>query len=64
MNHQEKVQFLINILDNIPPCPGCGMRWSTGDFECPHCGEDLDGNLTAWAEAVLDKLSTKTSDKD
>ena len=60
MNVQENVQFLINSLDHIPPCGGCGMRWSTGDYECPHCGEDLDENLTAWAESVLKHLPTQT----
>ena len=60
MNVQENVQFLINSLDQIPPCGGCGMRWSTGDYECPHCGEDLDEKLTAWAESVLKHLPTQT----
>ncbi|MEC9321243.1 MAG: hypothetical protein VX869_03590 [Chloroflexota bacterium] len=60
MNVQENVQFLINSLDQIPPCGGCGMWWSTGDYECPHCGEDLDENLTAWAESVLKHLPTQT----
>jgi len=60
LNHHEKIQFLINSLDQIPSCNGCGMRWSTGDFECPHCGEDLDANLQAWAESVMEKLTTHT----
>ena len=60
MNVQENVQFLINSLDQIPACGGCGMRWSTGDYECPHCGEDLDENLTAWAESVLKHLPAQT----
>ena len=60
MNDQERVQFLINSLDQIPSCPGCGMRWSTGDYECPHCGEDLDGNLTTWAESVLSGMPARS----
>ena len=60
MNVQENVQFLINSLDQIPSCGGCGMRWSTGDYECPHCGEDLDENLRAWAESVLKNLPAQT----
>jgi len=57
LNKEEKIQFLINFLDNIQPCPGCGMRWSTGDYECPHCGEDLDNNLRVWAEAAIEHLN-------
>ena len=44
MDRLEKIRFLINSLDQIPPCTGCGMRWGTGDYECPHCGEDLEDN--------------------
>ena len=59
MNKLEKIKFLMNSLDQIPPCPGCGMRWSTGDYECPHCGEDLDNNLITWSEVVINKISNE-----
>tara|TARA_Y100000996_G_scaffold280240_1_gene221066 strand:+ start:286 stop:465 length:180 start_codon:yes stop_codon:yes gene_type:complete len=57
MDKLEKIRFLINSLDQIPACTGCGMRWSTGDYECPHCGEDLDDNLIRWSEAVIEEIS-------
>jgi len=59
MDRLEKIRFLINSLDLIPPCTGCGMRWGTGDYECPHCGEDLEDNLFRWAEAVITNISTE-----
>ncbi len=40
MEIAQQTQLLINLMDHIPPCQSCGMRWSTGDYECPHCGED------------------------
>ena len=59
MDRLEKIRFLINILDQIPSCTGCGMRWGTGDYECPHCGEDLEDNLFRWAEVVVDNISNE-----
>tara|TARA_Y100000994_G_C15618413_1_gene411958 strand:+ start:220 stop:420 length:201 start_codon:yes stop_codon:yes gene_type:complete len=59
MTKETKTQYLINSLDLIPDCGGCGMRWSTGDYECPHCGNDLDDNLRSWAEKVISDLSTQ-----
>ena len=32
------------------------MRYCQGDYECPHCGADLDENLHAWAEAMVDAI--------
>ncbi|MBI50185.1 MAG: hypothetical protein CL887_05425 [Dehalococcoidia bacterium] len=59
MTKENKIQHLINSLDLIPDCSGCGMRWSTGDYECPHCGNDLDEKLRSWAEKTVGELSSQ-----
>ena len=56
MASEEQMQQAIDSLDLIPPCPGCGMRYCVGDYECPHCGSDLDENLRAWAQALVDAI--------
>ena len=56
INISKKTQLLINLMDHIPPCAKCGMRWSTGDYECPHCGEDQYEKLYQWAELVIEQL--------
>ncbi len=53
---EEQIQCAIDSLDLIPPCPTCGMRYCQGDYECPHCGADLDENLRAWAEEMIDRV--------
>lgn len=57
MNENDRILYLVNSLDQIPSCPSCGMRWASGDYECPHCGEDLYENLMVWAENVLNEIS-------
>ena len=57
MATEEQIQYTIDSLDLIPPCPTCGMRYCQGDYECPHCGEDLDDNLRLWAETVIDTVA-------
>ena len=56
MATEEQIQFAIDSLDLIPSCPTCGMRYCQGDYECPHCGADLDENLRFWAEAMIDRV--------
>ena len=54
---EEQIQCAIDSLDLIPPCPTCGMRYCQGDYECPHCGADLDENLRTWADAMIDRVA-------
>ena len=57
MATEEQIQHAIDSLDLIPPCPTCGMRYCQGDYECPHCGADLDENLRTWADAMIDRVA-------
>ena len=61
MATEQQIQLAIDSLDWIQSCPTCGMRYCVGDYECPHCGTDIDDNLRAWAEVLVDMLLT---DKD
>ena len=56
MTTEQQIQLVIDSLDWIQPCPTCGMRYCVGDYDCPHCGADLDNNLRAWAEALIARL--------
>ena len=56
MATEQQIQQAIDSLDWIQPCPTCGMRYCVGDYECPHCGNDNDDNLRAWAEVLVDRL--------
>ena len=58
MATQEQIQKVMDSLDLISPCSGCGMRYRVGDLECPQCGADLYDNLREWAEGLLESLST------
>ena len=57
MATEEQIQKVMDSLDSISPCPGCGMRYRVGDLECPQCGADLYDNLREWAEGLIDWLS-------
>ena len=55
--NERQIQQAIDSLDRIQPCANCGMRYCVGDYECPHCGEDLYDNLRAWAEDMIRRVS-------
>ena len=62
MTTEQQIRLVIDSLDLIQPCPTCGMRYCVGDYDCPHCGADLDNNLRAWAEALIDRLVSTNPD--
>ena len=52
----EDVQKVLNSLYEIEGCEQCGTRIRFGDFDCPHCGAELDELLEAWAERLVAAL--------
>ena len=64
MATEEQIQQAIDSLDLIQPCPTCGMRYCQGDYECPHCGADLDENLRAWAAPMIDRIMALAGQED
>lgn len=53
---REQINTILNSLEQIERCPICATRLRYGDFECPHCGADLEATLSGWAEQLADRL--------
>ena len=56
--------FILKILASlyeIIKCSACDTRLRYGDYECPHCGKDVEEELQIWAIRLLDKLELETS---
>ena len=55
-----QIQKVLNKLAEINPCNDCGTRLRFGDWECPHCGVDLEEHLRLWARQVVVELQLET----
>ncbi len=38
-------------------CDYCGTRLRFGDYECPHCGKDVEEEMRRWAARLVEKLA-------
>lgn len=38
-------------------CDQCDTRLRFGDYECPHCGADVENEMRRWAERLVEKLA-------
>ena len=56
MATEEQIQAVLNGLADIRACRQCGTALRFGDYECPHCGADLEDHLREWAERLIDSL--------
>ena len=56
MANEKKIQKILMNLASIRPCSACGTRLRFGDWECPHCGSDLEDYLREWAENLINEL--------
>ena len=57
MDRQDQLQGVLNQLAEVLACHRCGTRIRFGDYECPHCGVDLEDDLRRWAEQLIDRLA-------
>lgn len=57
MATDEQVQAVMNRLAEGLSCGSCGLSLRFGDYECPHCGADLEDDLRQWAEGLVDEIS-------
>jgi uncharacterized protein (UPF0212 family) len=55
----EKISAVLSHLLEMLACHSCGTRLRFGDFECPHCGIDIDPVLTDWATGLIESLEPK-----
>ena len=52
-----QVAAVLNIIaGQMLSCPDDGTRLRYGDYECPHCGADLEDHLRAFAEYLADAV--------
>ena len=51
-----QIQKVLNKLADVQACNVCGTRLRFGDWECSHCGSDLEEYLRLWAEQVVNEL--------
>ncbi len=57
MATDEQIAAVLTHLAEIQACRQCGTRLRWGDFECPHCGADLDDQLLFWAQRLVDTIN-------
>jgi hypothetical protein len=52
----EKVTKAVEFMAYSLHCGNCGTRARYGDYECPHCGRDLEEDLRFWAAGMLERV--------
>ena len=57
MATEEQIATVLMHLAEIQTCRQCHTRLRWGDFECPHCGADLEDDLRQWANGLVDELN-------
>ena len=61
MATEEQISKVLIGLADIQACSQCDTRLRFGDFECPHCGADLEDDLRKWAERIVDGIGHESS---
>ena len=61
MATEEQISRVLIGLTEIQACNQCDTRLRFGDFECPHCGTDLEDALRQWAERLVDRIGHEPS---
>lgn len=56
MRNEEIVMKILKNLSYTLSCANCGTRLRFGDYECPHCGRDVEEELLGWSMKLLDTL--------
>ena len=56
MATEEHMQIVLTRLGEAFRCRRCGTAIRFGDYECPHCGADLEDDLRDWAGSLLAEL--------
>ena len=55
-NDKNNIDLIVNYLTVQMICGACGTRIRYGDYECPHCGQDLEDEMVNWACGLLNLL--------
>ena len=52
----EQIQAVMFRIGDVNSCTTCGTALRYGDYECPHCGTDLEDHLRQWARDLVDEV--------
>lgn len=61
MATEEQIGKAVGSLAEIRACRWCGTRIRFGDWECAHCGADLEDELRQWAQRLVDAILVEHS---
>jgi len=50
---EEQIDKAMSFMAQNLSCCHCGTRIRFGDYECPHCGSDLEEELRIWAMGLV-----------
>ena len=53
MADEDLIDAVVEWLAEMRVCPQCATRIRFGDYECPHCGADLEEALREWAGRLI-----------
>ena len=57
MATEKQIQAVLARLEDVQACSECGTALRFRDYECPHCGADLEDRLREWAEGLVDAIA-------
>ncbi len=53
---EDQIQAVMFRIGDVNPCNACGTALRYGDYECPHCGADMEDHLRQWARDLVDEV--------
>ena len=54
--NEDQIQAVMFRIGDVNPCTTCGTALRYGDYECPHCGSDMEDHLRRWARDLVDEV--------
>ena len=54
--NEDQIQAVMFRIGEVNPCNACGTALRYGDYECPHCGFDMEDHLREWARDLVDEV--------
>lgn len=53
---EDQIQAVMFRIGDVNPCNTCGTALRYGDYECPHCGADMEDHLRQWSRDLVDEV--------
>ena len=54
---EDRIEKVVGFMAQLIACHLCGTRIRYGDYECPHCGQDIEEDLRHWARGLVERLN-------